>query len=181
MEVISTPIDGMVILAPKVFGDDRGFFLESWNAESFAAIGIDQIFVQDNHSRSSRGVLRGMHYQLPGAQGKLIRVVAGAVYDANVDLRRSSSSFGKSFSLEISAANNRMLWIPPGIAHGFLTLEDGTDFLYKCTAPYRPDYEQTLQWDDPTVAIAWPLEGIEPLLSAKDQVGCAFADAVTFP
>lgn len=181
MELIPTPIEGVAILEPKVFGDERGFFLESWNAETFAAIGIDQTFVQDNHSRSSRGVLRGMHYQLPGAQGKLIRVVAGAVYDAVVDMRRSSPSFGQSYGLEISAANKRMLWIPPGIAHGFLTLEDGTDFLYKCTAPYRPEYEQTLRWDDPTVAIAWPLEGIEPLLSAKDQAGRAFAEAVTFP
>lgn len=180
MEVIATPIDGVLIIEPKVFGDERGFFLESWNSVTFAATGLDLTFVQDNHSRSARGVLRGMHYQKPGAQGKLVRVVAGAVYDAVVDLRRSSPSFSKAFGLEISAANKRMLWVPPGVAHGFLTLADGTDFLYKCTAPYRPEHEHSLLWDDPTVGIDWPLDGIAPLLSAKDQAGQAFADAVTY-
>lgn len=181
MEVIPTPIEGVLILEPIVFGDERGFFLESWSAKGFAAAGLDLAFVQDNHSRSARGVLRGMHYQQPDAQGKLVRVVAGAVYDAVVDLRRSSSSFGKAFGTEISAANKRMLWVPPGVAHGFLTLEDGTDFLYKCTAPYRPEHEHTLQWDDPKTGIEWPLTGIKPLLSRKDSVGRAFDDAVTFP
>ena len=180
MEVIETGIDGVSLVEPKVFGDERGFFLESWNAGTFAAIGLDAVFVQDNHSRSSRGVLRGMHYQQPEPQGKLVRVTAGAVYDAVVDLRRSSPTFGKVFGTEISAANKRMLWVPPGVAHGFLTLEDGTDFLYKCTAPYRPQHEHALRWDDPALGIEWPLDGIDPLLSAKDRAAVAFADAVTF-
>lgn len=180
MEVIATPIEGVLIIEPKVFGDERGFFLESWNAELFAAVGLDIAFVQDNHSRSRRGVLRGMHYQQPDPQGKLVRVVSGAVYDAVVDMRRSSPSFGKAYGLEISSTNNRMIWVPPGIAHGFLTLADGTDFLYKCTKFYRPEQEQTLLWNDPSVGIAWPLDGIEPLLSAKDRDGRPFADAITF-
>jgi len=169
-----------MVIQPKVFGDARGFFLESWNADVFAAAGLMLDFVQDNHSRSSRGVLRGLHFQNPGPQGKLVRVVAGAVFDVIVDLRRSSPSFGQWFGLELSAANHTMLWAPPGVAHGFLTLEDGTDFLYKCTAPYDPASEHSLAWDDPMVGIAWPLGGIEPQLSAKDRAGLALDQVPVF-
>ena len=180
MELIPTSIDGVLIVEPKVFGDDRGFFLESWNRATFARLGLDLDFVQDNHSRSSRGVLRGMHYQQPDPQGKLVRVTAGSVFDAVVDMRRSSPTFGRWVGVELSAANKRMLWVPPGMAHGFLTLEDGTDFLYKCTSAYVPANEHSLAWNDPSVGIEWPLEGIEPQLSAKDRAGLPLADAVTF-
>ncbi len=179
MEVIPTPLEGSLILEPKVFGDERGFFMESWNADAFARAGIDAHFVQDNHSRSAKGVLRGMHFQLPGAQGKLVRVVAGAVFDAIVDLRRSSPTFGQWFGLELSAANKRMLWVPEGFAHGFLTLEDGTDFLYKCTAPYAPAHEHSLAWDDPALGIEWPLD-TPPSLSAKDAAGLRLAHVPVF-
>ena len=181
MNVIETAIPGLLIIEPKVFGDDRGFFMESWNAKSFAAAGLDLDFVQDNHSRSSKGVLRGMHYQQPNPQGKLVRVTAGAVYDVAVDMRRSSSAFGKWVGVELSAANKRMLWVPEGLAHGFLCLEDGTDFLYKCTSLYEPADEHSLLWDDPAVGIEWPLNGIVPQLSGKDMAGKPFAEAVTFP
>ncbi len=181
MEVIDTPISGANVIRPRVFGDERGFFMESWNAREFAAAGLDLTFVQDNHSRSQKGVLRGMHFQNPGQQGKLVRVVAGAVFDAIVDLRRSSPSFGQWFGLELSAANHTMLYLPPGVAHGFLTLADGTDFLYKCTAFYDPANEHSLAWDDPAVGIEWPLNGIAPQLSAKDRAGIAFEQAATYP
>lgn len=180
MELIKTAVEGVFIIDPKVHGDERGLFLESWNARTFARAGLDLDFVQDNHSRSSRGVLRGMHYQHPNPQGKLVRVVSGAVFDAVVDLRRSSPSFGKWVGVELSAANHRMLWVPPGMAHGFLCLQDGTDFLYKCTGYYDAGCEHSLQWNDPAVGIEWPLEGITPLLSAKDQDGKPFGEAVTF-
>lgn len=180
MELIATAIEGVLIIEPKVFGDDRGFFFESWNEAGFAAAGLPLGFVQDNHSRSARGILRGMHYQNPGPQGKLVRVVTGAVFDAVVDLRRSSPSFGKWVGVELSAANKRMLWVPPGMAHGFLSLEDGTDFLYKCTAPYQPAHEHCLAWDDPSVGITWPIDGMTPLLSAKDQQGTSLAKAEVF-
>lgn len=181
MNVIETAIEGALILEPRVFGDDRGFFMETWNARGFAAAGLDLQFVQDNHSRSSRGVLRGMHYQAPGPQGKLVRVTAGAVYDVAVDMRRSSPTFGKWFGVELSAANKRMFWVPEGLAHGFLCLEDGTDFLYKCTALYEPANEHSLLWNDPEVGIEWPLGDIVPQLSAKDQAGLPFAQAATLP
>lgn len=171
MNVITCDIDGPLILEPKVFGDERGFFLESWNATSFAEIGLDVTFVQDNHSRSQKGVLRGMHFQNPAPQGKLVRVVSGAVFDAIVDLRRSSPTFGQWTGVTLSAENKRMFWVPEGFAHGFLTLEDNTDFLYKCTSAYLPQNEHSLAWDDPEVGIEWPLEGIELKLSAKDAVG----------
>ena len=180
MEVTDTPLDGVKLINPTVFGDGRGFFLESWNAERFSAAGIDAHFVQDNHSRSQRGVLRGMHYQQPGEQGKLVRVTSGAVFDAVVDMRRSSPSFGRWYGTELSAENKRILWVPPGFAHGFLTLVDNTDFQYKCTAPYRPDAEHCLRWDDPSVAIDWPLGDMMPLLSSKDQRGSTLGDAVAF-
>lgn len=180
MNIVECAIPGPLIIEPKVFGDDRGFFMESWNAAAFAEAGLDLAFVQDNHSRSRKGVLRGMHFQNPGPQGKLVRVVNGAVYDVAVDLRRSSPNFGKWVGVELSAANKRMFWVPEGFAHGFLTLEDGTDFLYKCTTPYAPQFEHSLAWDDPDVGIEWPLDGIEPQISAKDKVGTALADIEGF-
>lgn len=180
MNVIECNIPGPLILEPRVFGDDRGFFMESWNAQAFAEAGLDLTFVQDNHSRSQKGVLRGMHFQNPGPQGKLVRVVRGAVFDAVVDLRRSSPTFGKWTGVMLSAENKRMFWVPEGFAHGFLTLEDDTDFLYKCTAVYAPQNEASLAWDDPAVGIEWPLEGIAPKLSAKDAAGAALADVKAF-
>lgn len=181
MELIPTAIAGVAVLEPKVFGDDRGFFFESWNANSFAALGLDLQFVQDNHSRSSRGVLRGLHYQKPNPQGKLVRVTAGAVFDVVVDIRRHSPTFGQWVGFELSAANKRMLWVEPGLAHGFLCLQDGTDFLYKCTAFYEPQNEHSLLWNDPAIGIEWPLDDIDPQLSAKDRVGKPLAEAETFP
>ena len=171
MNVVETDIPDLLILEPEVFGDDRGFFLESWNQRVFAELGLNQSFVQDNHSRSARGVLRGLHFQQPNPQGKLVRVVSGRVWDVAVDLRRSSPTFGKWAGVELSAANKKLFWVPAGFAHGFVSLEDGTDFLYKCTAFYDPQCEHSLAWDDPTVGIEWPLEGIEPQLSAKDKAG----------
>ena len=178
MRFIACDIPGPVIIEPKVFGDERGFFLESWNRAAFAEAGLDLAFVQDNHSRSSRGVLRGLHYQEPNPQGKLVRVVNGSVFDVAVDIRRSSATFGRWIGVELSAANRRMLWVPPGFAHGFLTLEDKTDFLYKCTDFYQPAAEHCLRWDDPALAIDWPVEGLTPEVSAKDKVGKLLADCV---
>ena len=180
MKLIQTAIDGLLIIEPKVFGDDRGFFMESWNAEAFREAGLDLGFVQDNHSRSARGVLRGLHFQNPNPQGKLVRVTAGRAWDVAVDLRRSSATFGKWQGVELSAANKRMFWVPPGFAHGFVALEDGTDFLYKCTAFYEPAREHSLLWNDPAVGIEWPLEGIEPQLSGKDQAGRPLSEIEAF-
>lgn len=180
MNVITCEIDGPLILEPKVFGDERGFFLESWNATSFAEIGLDTTFVQDNHSRSQKGVLRGMHFQNPAPQGKLVRVVRGAVFDAIVDLRRSSPTFGHWTGVTLSAENKRMFWVPEGFAHGFLTLEDDTDFLYKCTSAYLPQNEHSLAWDDPEVGIEWPLQGVEPKLSSKDAAGVPLSRVMAF-
>lgn len=180
MNIVPCAIPGPLVIEPKVFGDDRGFFMESWNAAAFREAGLDVTFVQDNHSRSARGVLRGVHFQNPGPQGKLVRVVSGVVWDVAVDLRRSSPHFGQWVGVELSAANKRMFWVPEGFAHGFLTLEDGTDFLYKCTAPYAPEHEQSLAWDDPDVGIAWPLDGITPQLSAKDRSGLPLGQVKAF-
>lgn len=177
MRTVPTAIHDVLIIEPAVFGDERGFFMETWNAARFAEAGIEQTFVQDNHSRSARGVLRGLHYQVNRPQGKLVRVAAGCVFDAVVDLRRASPSFGKWVGVELSAENKRMLWVPPGLGHGFLTLADGTDFLYKCTDYYSPQDERSIRWDDPEIGIEWPVEGLTPLLSAKDQAGTSFADA----
>ncbi|WP_022676936.1 dTDP-4-dehydrorhamnose 3,5-epimerase [Novosphingobium sp. B-7] len=171
MNVTLTEIEGLVVIEPRVFGDDRGFFMESWNRKLFADMGLDIDFVQDNHSRSAKGVLRGLHYQQPHPQGKLVRVTAGRAWDVAVDLRANSVTFGKWVGVELSSENKRMLWVPPGFAHGFVSLEDGTDFLYKCTALYDPSSEHSLMWNDPGLGIEWPLEGIEPQLSAKDSVG----------
>jgi len=180
MKIVPCEIEGPLIIEPQVFGDERGFFMESWNAARFAEAGLDIAFVQDNHSRSQKGVLRGMHFQNPGPQGKLVRVVSGAVYDVAVDLRRSSPTFGKWVGVELSAENKRMFWVPQGFAHGFLTLEDDTDFLYKCDAPYAPQNEHSLAWDDPAVGIEWPLDGIDVQLSAKDREGKALAEVEAF-
>lgn len=181
MNIVETAIPGPLVIEPRVFGDARGFFLETWNQRVFAEAGLDLAFVQDNHSRSQKGVLRGLHLQNPGPQGKLVRVVSGAVFDVVVDLRRSSPTFGQWVGVELSAENKRMFWVPEGFAHGFLTLEDDTDFLYKCTAPYAPQSEFTLAWDDPTVGVAWPIAGLEPIISEKDARGLAFADVPVFP
>lgn len=180
MNIIECDIEGPLIIEPQVFGDDRGFFMESWNAGKFAAAGLDIAFVQDNHSLSQKGVLRGMHFQKPGAQGKLVRVIAGAVYDVAVDMRQSSQNFGQWTGVELNARNKRMFWVPRGFAHGFLTLEDDTEFLYKCDAPYAPDDEHSLAWDDPDVGIDWPLDGLDIQLSAKDRAGKRLAELEPF-
>ena len=180
MKAVATDIPGPLIIEPRVFGDERGFFMETWNAGSFRELGLDLAFVQDNHSRSQKGVLRGLHFQNPGAQGKLVRVACGAVFDVAVDLRRSSDHFGKWVGVELSAENKRMLWVPEGFAHGFVTLMDDTDFLYKCTAPYAPEHEHTLAWDDADVGIEWPLTDLEPIVSGKDAGGLLLADIPAF-
>jgi len=181
MQAVNTEIPGVIILEPKVFGDQRGFFFESFNARSFAeATGLQREFAQDNHSRSQRGVLRGLHYQVQQAQGKLVRVTAGEVYDVAVDLRRSSPTFGKWVGTLLSAENKRQLWVPEGFAHGFVVLSEFAEFLYKTTDYYAPEHERCIRWDDPTLAIDWPLDGA-PQLSAKDQAGLSFAEAQVFP
>ncbi|MBA3033553.1 MAG: dTDP-4-dehydrorhamnose 3,5-epimerase [Gammaproteobacteria bacterium] len=180
MQVISTAVKDALILEPKVFGDTRGFFLESWNRRSFAALGLDVDFVQDNHSRSQQGVLRGLHYQTKQPQGKLVRVVSGAVFDVAVDLRRSSPTFGRWTGVILSAENQRMFWVPPGFAHGFLTLSESADFIYKATDYYAPEHERTLLWNDPALAIDWPLT-TTPLLAAKDAAGTPLQGAETYP
>lgn len=181
MKVIKTAIPDVLMLEPKVFGDSRGFFLESYNKRALRdATGLDVEFVQDNHSRSKRGVLRGLHYQIRQPQGKLIRVLAGRVFDVAVDLRRSSPMFGKWVGMELDAESMRMLWIPPGFAHGFTVMSESADMLYKATDYYAPEHERTLRWNDASVSIAWPLAG-EPTLSDKDRRGASLADADTYP
>jgi dTDP-4-dehydrorhamnose 3,5-epimerase len=181
MNIIETDIPDLIIIEPKVFGDERGFFLESWSTKSFREAGLDVSFVQDNHSQSAGGVLRGLHFQNPNPQGKLVRVVAGRAWDVAVDLRRSSSTFGRWFGVELSATNKRMFWVPPGFAHGFLSLEGGTNLLYKCTAPYDPANEHSLLWNDPKIAIDWPLDGKKPQLAARDESGKTFDEIEAFP
>jgi dTDP-4-dehydrorhamnose 3,5-epimerase len=177
MKVTATAIEDVLIIEPRVFGDPRGFFFESFNQRDFnAATGTDLSFVQDNHSRSEKGVLRGLHYQQGQPQGKLVRVVRGAVYDVAVDIRPASPTFGKWFGLELNEHDNRQLWVPPGLAHGFLVLSDSADFLYKTTDYYAPAMERCIAWNDPTLAIDWPIDGA-PTLSAKDKVGSAFKTA----
>ena len=179
MNLIPTAIPDVLLLEPRVFGDERGFFLESWNKRTFAELGITADFVQDNHSRSQKNVLRGLHYQIEHAQGKLVRVTAGEVYDVAVDLRRSSPTFGRWVGFTLSAADKRMAWIPPGFAHGFLVMSDSAEFLYKTTDYYSPAHERSLLWNDPQLAIPWPLDG-EPLLAAKDKAGTPLALAASF-
>ncbi|MDD3354789.1 dTDP-4-dehydrorhamnose 3,5-epimerase [Zoogloea sp.] len=183
MKVIETAIPGLLILEPRVFGDARGFFMESFNAKAFAAAtGLDVDFVQDNHSRSGQGVLRGLHYQIQQAQGKLVRVVRGSVFDVAVDLRRASPTFGQWAGVELSEENHRQLWVPPGFAHGFLVTSDSADFVYKTTDYYAPQFERSLLWNDPAVGVEWPLHLLPgaPLLSAKDVAGQPLAECETF-
>lgn len=179
MKVEPTALPGVLLITPRVFGDDRGFFLESWNARAFADAGLDLAFVQDNHSRSAKGVLRGLHYQLSNPQGKLVRVTQGSVFDVAVDLRRSSPHFGKWVGVELSDANKAMLWVPPGFAHGFVVTSVSADFQYKCTSLYEPADEHCIRWDDPAIGIDWPLD-TAPLVSAKDAAGTLLADAEVF-
>lgn len=179
MKVIPTPIADVLIIEPRFFGDQRGFFFESFNQREFnVATGTEFNFVQDNHSRSAKGVLRGLHYQLGRPQGKLVRVVRGAVFDVVVDIRLASPTFGKWFGLKLNEENHHQLWMPPGLAHGFLVLSESADFLYKTTDYYAPALERCIAWDDPTLAIDWPLEGASPTLSTKDSVGQPFRVAV---
>ncbi len=180
MNVTPTALPDVLLIEPRVFNDERGFFFESWNQRAFAAAGLDAAFVQDNHSRSLRNVLRGLHYQIEHAQGKLVRVCAGEVFDVAVDIRRSSPTFGRSMSMTLSAQNKRMLWIPPGFAHGFLVLSDAAEFLYKTTDYWYPEHERTLLWNDPALRIDWPLSGA-PALAAKDAVGRPLAVADVYP
>lgn len=180
MNIVRTDIPDVLIIEPKVFGDSRGFFFESFNQRQFEQLtGLAPNFVQDNHSRSARGVLRGLHYQIQQPQGKLVRVIAGEVFDVCVDMRRSSPTFGQSVCVSLSAENHRQLWIPPGFAHGFLVTSESADFTYKTTDYYAPEHERTVLWNDPALAIAWPLQG-EPLLSAKDKAGIPLAQAETY-
>ena len=176
---ISTSLPGVVILEPRVFGDERGFFLESYNQKVFAELGIEEQFVQDNHSSSQRNVLRGLHYQIKQTQGKLVRAVEGEILDVAVDVRRSSPTFGGWEAVRLSGENKRMLWIPPGFAHGFCVISEKARVLYKATDYYAPEYERTLAWNDPDLKIEWELAG-EPIVSAKDQRGLALRDAETF-
>ncbi len=179
MKLIPTGIPDVVLIDPKVFGDDRGFFYESWNKQTLAELGIQADFVQDNHSRSQKNVLRGLHYQIEHAQGKLVRVIAGEVYDVAVDLRRTSPTFGKWVAFTLSAANRRIAWIPAGFAHGFCVTSDTAEFLYKTTDYWSPAHERTLLWNDPQLAIPWPLEG-DPILAAKDTTGTPLGQAETY-
>ncbi len=181
MNVVDTSLPGVMIIEPKVFGDERGFFYESFNARAFAeATGLKREFVQDNHSRSQKGVLRGLHYQLEHTQGKLVRVTAGEVLDVAVDIRRSSPNFGQWVGVRLSAQNHRQLWVPEGFAHGFVVLSDSAEFLYKTTDYYQPSAERSILWNDPTLAIDWELSE-PPQLSAKDQAGKLLMDADLFP
>ncbi|MEN9433244.1 MAG: glucose-phosphate thymidylyltransferase RfbA [Pseudomonadota bacterium] len=181
MNIIQTPLQDAVIIEPKVFGDARGFFLETWNQQAFANAGLNLNFVQDNHSRSAQGILRGLHYQTQQTQGKLVRVTAGKVFDVAVDLRQSSPSFGQWFGVELSEDNHRMFWVPAGFAHGFYVMSESADFIYKCTDFYAPQAEHSIRWDDPTLNIQWPIPtGESPKLSAKDANGVWFKEAELF-
>lgn len=181
MKIEQTPLQDVLLLHPKVFGDERGFFTESWNRQTFSELGLDLDFVQDNHSRSARGILRGLHFQTRHTQGKLVRVVAGSVFDVAVDLRRSSPTFGRWFGTELSERNHAMLWVPAGFAHGFYVTSEYADFQYKCTDYYDPTSEVSLAWDDPTVGVEWPVPaGESPRLSGKDAEGLAWGDIPLF-
>jgi len=181
MQVTSTSISDLLIIEPKVFGDDRGFFYESFNQRRFTELtGVTDPFVQDNHSKSARNVLRGLHYQIQQAQGKLVRVIAGEVWDIAVDIRKGSPDFGKWVGVSLSAENKKMLWIPKGFAHGFVVLSDSAEFLYKATDYWAPEHERCIMWSDPDLAIDWHLGNAPPLLSAKDQAGRRFSDAELF-
>jgi dTDP-4-dehydrorhamnose 3,5-epimerase len=180
MQIVRTTIPDVLILEPKVFGDDRGFFFESFNQQTFQNLtGIKAEFVQDNHSKSAANVLRGLHYQIEQAQGKLVRVTAGEVFDVAVDIRRQSATFGKWVGVLLTAENKRQLWVPPGFAHGFVVIKDNTEFLYKTTDYYAPQHERCIRWDEPTIGIKWPMTQA-PILSGKDQLGLALSEAEVF-
>jgi dTDP-4-dehydrorhamnose 3,5-epimerase len=181
MNVITTPLQGLLVLEPRVFGDDRGFFFESYNARRFSELtGVTTEFVQDNHSRSSKGVLRGLHYQIQQAQGKLVRATAGSVFDVAVDIRKSSPTFGQWYGLELSAENKLQMWIPAGFAHGFVVTSESAEFLYKTTDYWAPEHERAILWNDPAIGIQWPELDAAPLLSGKDQAALLLADAEVF-
>lgn len=181
MKIIDTEIPDVKIIEPAVYGDERGFFMETWSSKKFAEAGLDIQFVQDNHSRSQQGIIRGLHYQLEHTQGKLVRVSNGCVYDVAVDIRRSSATFGQHVGVELSAENHRMLWVPPQFAHGFYVMSEVADFQYKCTDIYDPNSEQSIVWSDETLNISWPLiDGDSPLLSEKDKMGKTFSDSIVF-
>ena len=181
MKFILTEIPGVIIVEPDVFGDHRGFFMESWHAEKFAEAGIDAQFVQDNNSRSSQGILRGLHYQIEQPQGKLVRVLSGEVFDVAVDLRRDSPTFGKWFGMTLNDIDKKMLWVSPGFAHGFYVISEQADFFYKCTELYAPEHERAIRWDDPDLAIDWPIaSGQEPVLAPKDAAAKSFEDAEVY-
>jgi dTDP-4-dehydrorhamnose 3,5-epimerase len=180
MKVTPTALADVLLIEPRVFGDARGFFFESYNRRAFAGAGIDVEFVQDNHSRSACGVLRGLHYQIEHAQGKLVRVISGEVYDVAVDMRRSSPTFGRSIGMTLTAHDKQMLWIPPGFAHGFLVLSETAEFLYKTTDYWYPEFERSLLWNDSMLGIAWPLQQA-PTLAAKDAAGTPFSLADAYP
>lgn len=181
MKIIATTIPDVMILEPQVYSDARGFFIETWNRQAFAEAGLNVDFVQDNHSRSGQGILRGLHYQIQQSQGKLVRVTQGRVFDVAVDLRQSSPTFGQWVGAELSEENHRMFWVPPGFAHGFYVMSETADFLYKCTDFYAPAHERSLRWDDPAVGIDWPLvDGKAPIVSAKDADAPSWQDAEKF-
>ena len=180
MRILETSLSDVKIIEPTVFGDERGFFMETWSQRAFAEHGIEQNFVQDNHSRSARGVLRGMHYQNKHPQGKLVRVTQGEVFDVAVDMRKSSPQFGQWVGVELSDKNKRQLWVPPGFAHGFQVLSETADFQYKCTDIYAPEYERSLIWNDPDVGIDWPLNDLTPQLADKDKAGLLFNECDTY-
>ncbi len=181
MNIVQTPLPGVLVFEPRLFGDHRGYFMETWRADAFAAAGVALPFVQDNQSSSRQGVLRGLHYQVRQPQGKLVRVISGRVFDVAVDLRRSSPHFGRWTGVELSAENRRLFWVPPGFAHGFYVLSEAAEFVYKCTDYYAPEHERSLRWDDPAVGIDWPLQaGVETVLSDKDRAGLPLDAAETF-
>lgn len=181
MNLIQTAIPDVMVIEPVAKADARGFFVEVWHEQRYRSAGIDLPFVQDNHSRSGRGTLRGLHYQIQHAQGKLVRVAAGEAFDVAVDLRRSSPTFGRWVGAVLSGENHRQLWVPPGFAHGFYVMSESADLLYKCTDLYAPQYDRTLKWDDPDVGIEWPLSDRAPLLSQKDAAGTPLRDAEVYP
>ncbi|HZP91662.1 MAG TPA: dTDP-4-dehydrorhamnose 3,5-epimerase [Burkholderiales bacterium] len=180
MKVTPTRLPDVLLIEPQMFGDDRGFFFESWNERAFATVGIAARFVQDNHSRSMRGVIRGLHYQIEQSQGKLVRAASGEIFDVAVDLRRSSPTFGRWAGVRLSAENRAMAWIPPGFAHGFAVLSENADVLYKVTDYYAPGHERTILWNDPDIGIDWPLSG-PPIVSVKDAMGRPLAQAEAYP
>ncbi|MCH9298035.1 dTDP-4-dehydrorhamnose 3,5-epimerase [Pantoea allii] len=181
MKIIETKLAGVKILEPAIYGDERGFFMETWQQKKFDELVCTRQFVQDNHSKSAKGILRGLHYQTENTQGKLVRVVAGEVYDVAVDIRKSSSTFGQWIGVYLSAENKRQLWVPEGFAHGFLVTSDSAEFVYKCTDYYNPEHEHTILWNDPTLMIDWPMEeNNAPILSEKDKNGKTFIDAAYF-